>query len=61
MLKLKKECAQCGDKSQMNVRRTYIREEDKVVFYICISCRESGNVDVSKLKMKRNKTYSNYE
>ena len=50
MLKLKKECAQCGDKSQMNVRRTYIREEDRVVFYICISCGESGNVDVSKLK-----------
>lgn len=61
MLKLKRECAQCGDKSQMNVRMRYRRPEDEVIFYICLSCGESGNVDVSKLKMKRNKTHSNYE
>lgn len=61
MLKLNKECAKCGDKTQKNVIMKCRRAADGVAFHICLSCRESGNIDPRKLKMKRNKTHTNYE
>ena len=41
---MKKVCAVCGDKSQVNVRLKWKRHSDQKVFDVCLHCAELNKV-----------------
>lgn len=42
---MKKVCAVCGDKSQVNVRLKWKRNSDQKVFDVCLHCAELDKVN----------------
>ena len=57
---VKKQCAVCGDKTQLNVALKWKRDNDGMVFHVCLCCAEAGKVNANSVKMQKSSKYTTY-
>ena len=55
---MKRMCAVCGDKTQINVRKLWQRHSDKKVFNTCMACAEAGKVNADSVKEITDEAYT---